>query len=114
MGWKIIFAPQALEELEQIVRFIAQDDPQAAIRFGDYLVDRAESLTNFPELGTPYRKRANVRRALVQIILHLLSCRPEGTSDRGYGLLALGSAPTYDMTMLILLAHRTLSAHLRI
>ena len=54
-GWKIIFAPQALEELEQIVRFIAQDDPQAAIRFGDYLVDRAELLTNFPELGTPYR-----------------------------------------------------------
>jgi plasmid stabilization system protein ParE len=43
MGWKIIFAPQALEELEQIVRFIAKNDPQAAIRFGDYLVDRAES-----------------------------------------------------------------------
>jgi toxin ParE1/3/4 len=64
MGWKIIFAPQALEELEQIVRFIAHDDPQAGIRFGDYLVDRAESLANFPELGTPYRKRANVRRLL--------------------------------------------------
>jgi len=64
MGWKIIFAPQSLEELEQIVRFIAQDDPQAAIRFGDYLVDRAESLANFPELGTPYRKRANIRRLL--------------------------------------------------
>lgn len=64
MGWKIIFAPQALEELGQIVRFIAQDDPAAAIRFGDYLLDRAESLTNFPELGTPYRKRANVRRLL--------------------------------------------------
>src|SRR6266700_3411150 len=29
MGWKIIFAPQALEELEQIVRFIAQDNPAA-------------------------------------------------------------------------------------
>ena len=42
MGWKIIFAPQAVEEFEQIVRFIAQDDPRAAIRFGDYLVDRAE------------------------------------------------------------------------
>ena len=39
MVWKIIFAPQALEEIEQIVRFIAQDDPQAAIRFDDYLVD---------------------------------------------------------------------------
>ena len=32
MGWKIIFA---FEALEQIVRFIGQDDPQAAIRFGD-------------------------------------------------------------------------------
>ena len=64
MGWKIIFAPQALEELEQVVRFIAQDDAQAAIRFGDYLLDRAESLTNLPELGTLCRKRANVRRLL--------------------------------------------------
>jgi plasmid stabilization system protein ParE len=50
MGWKIIFAPQALEELEQIVRFIAQDDSQAAIRFGDCLVDRAESLAIFQSL----------------------------------------------------------------
>jgi plasmid stabilization system protein ParE len=64
MGWKITFAPQALEELEQIVRFIAQVDSQAAIRFGNYLVDRAESLANFPELGTSYRKRPNVRRLL--------------------------------------------------
>ena len=62
MGWKVIFAPQALDELEQIVRFIAQDNPDAAIRFGDYLVDRAESLANFPEMGTPYRKRVNARR----------------------------------------------------
>ena len=53
MGWQVIFAPQAIAQLEQIVRFIAQDDPQAAIRFGNYLVDRAESLANFPELGTP-------------------------------------------------------------
>jgi plasmid stabilization system protein ParE len=40
MGWKVVFAPQALEQLEQIVRFIAHDDPEAAVRFGDYLVDR--------------------------------------------------------------------------
>lgn len=64
MGWKIIFAPQALEEFEQIVRFIAQDDADAAVRFGDYLANGAESLVNFPDLGTPYRRRANVRRLL--------------------------------------------------
>ncbi len=64
MGWKIIFAPRAHTRLGEIVRLIAHDDPPAAIRFGDYLVDRAESLANFPELGTPYRKRPNVRRLL--------------------------------------------------
>lgn len=64
MGWKIIYAPQALEELEQIVRFIAQDDLAAAVRFGDYLADRTESLARFPDMGTPYRKRTNVRRLL--------------------------------------------------
>jgi plasmid stabilization system protein ParE len=100
MGWKIIFAPQALEELEQMVRFIARDDPQAAIRFGDYLVDRAESLTNFPELGT-IPGTSECSAALVQIILHLLSCRPEGTGDRNHGLLALRSARPSDMTTLI-------------
>ena len=64
MGWRISFAPRARDRLVEIVRFIAQDDPPAAIRFGDYLIDRAESLANFPELGMPYRKRPNVRRLL--------------------------------------------------
>ena len=64
MGYKVIFAPQALEQLEQIVRYIAQDDPAAAERFGNYLADRAQLLGDFPELGTPYRKRRNVRRIL--------------------------------------------------
>src|ERR1044071_3886611 len=82
MGWKVVFAPQALEELEQIVRYIAQDDPQAAIRFGGYLVDRAESLRNFPELGTPYRKRGNVRRLLCKsYYLYYLLQRKEQTIE---------------------------------
>ena len=68
MGWKIIFAPQALEQLEQIVRFIAQHDPAAAERFGNYLVYRAELLADFQELGTSYRKRTNVRRVLCKLI----------------------------------------------
>ena len=60
MGWKVIFAPQGIEQLEQIVRYIAQDDPIAADRFGNYLLDRAELLADFPELGTQYRKQPNV------------------------------------------------------
>lgn len=64
MGYRVVFAPEAHARLGEIVRFIAQDDPQAAIRFGDYLVDRAQLLADFPELGTPYRNRPHVRRLL--------------------------------------------------
>jgi plasmid stabilization system protein ParE len=64
MGWRISFAPRARDRLVEIARVIGREDPQAAVRFGDYLIDRAESLSNFPELGMPYRKRTNVRRLL--------------------------------------------------
>jgi len=64
MGWKISFAPRARDRLVEIVRLIGRDNPEAAFRFGDYLIDRAESLANFPELGMPYRRRTNVRRLL--------------------------------------------------
>ncbi len=77
MGYKVIFAPQAHARLEEIVRFIAQDDPQAAIRFGDYLADRAESLANFPELGMPYGKRPQVRRLLCKPYLIYYRLRPD-------------------------------------
>ena len=64
MGYQVIFAPQAIERLAEIVRFIALDNPSAAEKFGLYLVDQAELLAEFPELGRPYRKRVNVRRLL--------------------------------------------------
>ena len=67
MGYKVTLSPEAIQRLEQIVRFIAKDNPDAALRFGNRLLDRAELLSNFPELGMPYRKRPGVRR---------LSCKP--------------------------------------
>lgn len=77
MGYKIVFAPQARARLEEIVRFIAQDDPVAAARFGNRLVDRAEMLMDFPELGTPYRKRPHVRRLLCKPYLIYYRLRPD-------------------------------------
>lgn len=62
MGYKVIFAPKATARLEEIVRYIAEDDPSAAERFGVGLLKRADLLSDFPELGTLYRKRRNVRR----------------------------------------------------
>lgn len=62
MGCKVIFSPQALADLEAAVRFIAQDNPAAAVRFGNALIDRAAILENFPLLGSPYSKRPGVRK----------------------------------------------------
>jgi plasmid stabilization system protein ParE len=62
MGFKIIFSPELLEHLGEIVRYIAQDNPDAALRFGMKMLDRAALLADFPELGQPYPKRPGVRR----------------------------------------------------
>ena len=45
MGYKVIFAPQAIERLEEIVRYIAQDNPAAAEKLGLRLVDQTGLLT---------------------------------------------------------------------
>lgn len=62
MGCKIIFSPQAIADLESAVRFIAKDNPDAAVRVGNALIDRVAILGSFPLLGSPYPKRAGVRK----------------------------------------------------
>ena len=62
MGCKIIFSPQALADLEAAVRFIAEENPDAAARVGNALVDCVTILENFPLLGSLYPKRPGVRK----------------------------------------------------
>ena len=62
MGCKIIFSPQAIADLESAVRFIAEENPDAAARFGNALIDRVAILENFPLLGSSYSKRPGVRK----------------------------------------------------
>jgi addiction module RelE/StbE family toxin len=51
MGWQIIIAPSAQSDLADIVRYIARHNSDAAARLGFELITRAESLTQFPEIG---------------------------------------------------------------
>jgi toxin ParE1/3/4 len=62
MGCTIIFSPQAIADLESVVRFIARDNPEAALRLGDALIDRVAILRDFPELGSKYPKRPGIRK----------------------------------------------------
>src|SRR5580704_14034554 len=51
MGYKVILTPQSLDDLRDIVTFIARDNPERARTFGNELIDRALSVATFPELG---------------------------------------------------------------
>ncbi len=64
MGYRIVLAPQADDDLAAIVAFIAQDSQQAAIRIGDELVDAAFSLNEMPFRGAPVRNRSDTRKLI--------------------------------------------------
>ena len=56
MGCMIIFSLQAIADLESAVRFIAKDNPDAAVRVGNSLMDRVAILD-------PARRLPSVPRA---------------------------------------------------
>jgi toxin ParE1/3/4 len=62
MGCQIVFSPQAIADLESVVRFIAHDNPDAALRVGNTLIDKIAILENFPLVGAQYPKRTGVRK----------------------------------------------------
>lgn len=64
MGCKIIFSPQAIEDLAAAVHFIAEENPEAAVRLGHALIDRVAILETFPLIGSPYAKRSGLRKLL--------------------------------------------------
>lgn len=56
MAWEVIFSARSRKDLEQIVSYIARDDPAAAERFGLKLIDQAESLADAPEMDQGCRR----------------------------------------------------------
>ena len=63
------------DDLREIVAFIAQDNPQAAVTFRDRLIAEAETLVRFPNRGRLMRRRGNVRKLVCRsyLILYRIS-----------------------------------------
>ncbi|SPE52866.1 conserved hypothetical protein [Verrucomicrobia bacterium] len=57
MDFKVVITDPAIEDLAEIVRHIAQDNPLAAERLGNQLLDKAESLRQLPLRGALVRER---------------------------------------------------------
>lgn len=64
MDFRLLYSQRALNDLEEIVGYIAEDDASAAGLFGDSLLDHLELLERFPPIGTPTRKKAEVRKLM--------------------------------------------------
>src|ERR1700730_6975297 len=78
MDYRVIYSPNAISDLAEIVRFVAQDDPQAALRLGEHLADEADSLARLPYGSHKFRRRANVRKFVAG--QHLILYRIVGTA----------------------------------
>ncbi len=48
---KIVWAPLAVDRMEEAVRFIAQDKPDAARSWAEQLLARVDQVAQFPESG---------------------------------------------------------------
>lgn len=57
MDCKLVWTEPGLEDLKEVVRFIAKDDPEAALRVGKDILAHVEILKTFPEIGPVYRHR---------------------------------------------------------
>lgn len=66
MDFKIILSPRAIQDLQEIVRYISFDNPVRAESFGRELIAKTRLLATFPELGrvVPEFAEAHIREII--------------------------------------------------
>jgi len=60
VDYRLLFTQRALNDLAEIIGHIAEEDDDAASRFGNALLDHVDLLTRFPRMGSTIRKRSRV------------------------------------------------------
>jgi toxin ParE1/3/4 len=76
MGFKVLITDSALNDLREIVEFVAKDDPRAAERLGEKLIARALSLGNFPERHAYHDERRGIRKMVLSPYLIFYTSDP--------------------------------------
>jgi len=62
VDYQIILSPVSIASLEAITAWIAKDDPSAAERIGNQLLDRIDLLKKFPMAGSVYAANKQWRK----------------------------------------------------
>lgn len=65
---KLIWTREALERLSEIEKYISKENPENAIRFVDYLIEKGESIKDFPKIGrmVPEIGQDNIREIIAK------------------------------------------------
>jgi len=74
MGFKVLIADSATADLKEIVEFVAEDNPEAALRVGEKLVAHALSLATMPQRFPFYDKRRGIRKMPISPFLIYYVC----------------------------------------
>lgn len=62
MDFQVVWTDPALADLREIVTYISRDDPAAAERVGNDVVDHVETLRTFPLIGPIYPRGSRGNR----------------------------------------------------
>ena len=74
MDFKVLIADSAVEDLREIVEFVAEDDPQAAERLANKLIDCALDLHALPYRCPVFDERRVIRKMTVPPYLIFYTC----------------------------------------
>lgn len=93
MDYEVILSPRAIQDLHEIVRYIAWDSPNDAEQFGNKLLDRAQSLSSLPERGrvVPEFKDPQIRELILKVLQDRLSRETGGKGSGNLAILARGA-----------------------
>ena len=58
---KIRINPAVIADVQEIITYIAEDNPEAASKMGDNIFSKIEKLADFPEMGTSLSSKINIQ-----------------------------------------------------
>jgi len=74
MDFQVIFRDTFLADLEELVRRISIQSPQAGQRFGETIVSAGEDLRFFPQRHPTVRQRPGIRRFVIKKYFKVFYC----------------------------------------
>lgn len=61
MKYKIRINPLAITDVQEIKAYIAEDNPEAAIKMGTAIYSKIENLADFPDMGVSLGAKINIK-----------------------------------------------------